>query len=302
MQDIPQKPFDWTRKAFWGEPHESIELQLKHRQPSLSQTRREHLLQKALKRSEVVAYSNDCFMKNIVTASYLDVRDTPELRDHVIGFATAAGHKPGNPIDMSRLPGVEPNSFRLVGTLDVSSAPDLVIRVAEANMDLLLAELAGGTDLNIAPGGDVLLKAKLMRAGYSKARLDGFLQLLTLNGLPDIRAGIESGSLAILDLWKVRQSWKGRRFREWLAKADATSAEDLARLYVESLEQRSLMESFPARIIRFGVAAVLGILSPVIGAAAGLADTLFTERYVKGYRPKLLFDQLHKLFPEGGPA
>ena len=108
--------------------------------------------------------------------------------------------------------------------------------------------------------------------------------------------------MALSDLWKVRQSRKGRRFREWLANADVASTEDLVRLYVESIEQTSVVESLPARTIRFGVITALGVAHPIIGAAAGLADTLFTEKYVKGYRPKLLFDRLAKLFPSAGPA
>jgi hypothetical protein len=82
-----------------------------------------------------------------------------------------------------------------------------------------------------------------------------------------------------------------------LAKADADSADDFVRLYRESLEQTSLMESLPARIIRYGIITAVGFWNPFVAAGAGLVDTLFTEKFIKGYRPKLMFNELAKLFP-----
>jgi hypothetical protein len=179
----------------------------------------------------------------------------------------------------------------------LSSLPQFVVQVAEANMDIVSAEFAGGTDIYTSRGMDAVLKAKLLRAGLHSSQLEGFIQLLKINSIPDIRPAIESGALTVPQVWKIRQSRRAQHFREWLARAAADSSDDLVRLYRESLEQTSLMESLPARIIRYGIITAVGLSHPVVAAGAGLVDTLFTEKYIKGYRPKLMFNELAKLFP-----
>jgi hypothetical protein len=185
---------------------------------------------------------------------------------------------------------VKQNSFQIVDSAEVTSAPDLVIRIAEVNMDLLLADFAGGTDLYVPEGADALIQHKLARAGYPEARLKGFLKILALTNLPDIRPAVESGAMTFGSVWRLRQSRTALRFREWLVRADPESEGELVRLYVESIDQPSLMESVPARIIRFGLLTALGISHPIAGGAIALADTLFTEVFIKGYRPKLMFN------------
>jgi len=297
ISDTPEKPFDWARRAFWGDLGEAIELQLLHGQPDLAATERERLARKAVGQSQTAEYTNDYFIKNIATESYTDIRDTPELRSVFMQLAAAAGHKPGAALSMAHLPGVKANSFEIAGIGPPASLPQLAEQVAEANMDIVLAELAGGTDFYVPRGMDALLKGKLLRAGCPPARLQGFIQLLKINGIPDIRPAVESGTLSLSNLWKVRQSRRAKHFRKWLAKADAGPADDFVRMYRESLEQTSLMESLPARIIRYGVLTAVGVWHPLIGAGAGLVDTLFTEKFVRGYRPKLMFNELAKLFP-----
>jgi hypothetical protein len=123
--------------------------------------------------------------------------------------------------------------------------------------------------------------------------------VLELNKIPDIRAAIESGSLAVPDVWKVRQHRSAKRFREWLSKAEVETAHDLERLYVESLEEMSIVDSLPARVLRFMLTTGLGFVNPALGVGVGAVDNFFVSRFLKGYRPKLMFDRLGKLFPEG---
>jgi hypothetical protein len=297
ISDTPEKPFDWARRAFWGDLSEAIELQLLHQYPNLAASERERLTRKAVSQYQTAEYTNDYFVKNITTESCADIRDTPELRAVFMQLAVAAGEKPGDALNMAWLPGVKANSFQIATTGPPASLPQLAVQVAEANMDIVLAELAGGTDFYASRGTDAILKGKLLRAGCPPARCEGFIQLLKINGIPDIRPAVESGILSLSSLWKLRQSRKARRFREWLAKSDANSADDLLRIYRESLEETSLMESLPARVIRYGVLTAVGVLHPVIGAGAGLVDLLFTEKFIRGYRPKLMFNELSRLFP-----
>jgi len=297
IADMPQKPFSWWDKAFWGELADAIELQLIHGQPGPTQNYRNRLLEKTIERSKSVEYENESFIENIAKGTYTDIRDTPRLGEFLVQLAISIGVKPATPLNMAWLPGVTPNSMQVATEGPIQNPIDFVIRVAEANMEIFLAESVGGTDLHASRGAEVLLQSKLLHAGFPSAKVEGFVQLLTINSIPDIRPAVESGSVSIPKLWKVRQGRKAKHFRKWLTTIDAKAANDFVRLYVESLEETSLMESVPARIIRFGITTALGLVNPLLGGGLGLTDTLFTEKYIRGYRPKLMFNELAKLFP-----
>lgn len=201
--------------------------------------------------SQPVTYDNDFFLKNIVQESYADIRDTPKLATYVTQLVARAGHPLDQPIALERLAGVAPNALQLAGDSEVLSAADLVVRVAETNMEVVLADFSGGADLHVPMGADAILRHKLLRSGSTAAALDGFARLLELNGIPDIRVAVESGAISLPEIWKLRQRRVARRFREWLA--DAAPSRDVERLYVESLGRTSLVQSLPARVVRFAL-------------------------------------------------
>ena len=297
IADTPQKPFSWWDKAFWGELPEAVELQLVYGQPGLTSKHRNRLIEKTIKESNSVGYENESFVENIAKGTYADIRDTPQLKAFLVELAMSAGIKPGTPLNMAWLPGVTSNSMQVAIEGPIQNPIDFVIKVGEANMEIFLAESVGGADFHASRGAELLLQSKLLHAGFPSAKVEGFVQLLTVNGIPDIRPAIESGSVSVPELWKVRQGRKARHFREWLTTIDAKTTSDFVRRYVESLGETSLMESVPARMIRFGITTALGLMNPLLGGGLGLTDTLFTEKYIRGYRPKLMFSELAKLFP-----
>ena len=300
IEETPERPFLWWQKALFGDLSEAIELQLIHGVPSLKKRNRDRLLQVIEGRSRPATYPNDFFLKNIEEESYKDVRDTPEIANYVTRLAMAAGHPEGQPIDLKRLPGVAPNALQIAGDGEVLSAADLIVRVAETNMEIVLADLVGGADLHVSRGADVILKHKLLRSGTASAAMDGFPRLLELNGIPDIRAAVESGVVSLPDIWELRQRRVAKRFRKWLADAEFQTSRDLERLYVESLGRTSLVQSLPARVIRFGLTSVMGAADPVSGVALGIADSFFVDKYLGGYRPKLMIDEVRKMLPPSG--
>jgi hypothetical protein len=135
------------------------------------------------------------------------------------------------------------------------------------------------------------------------------------------------------DIWKLRQHKSARLFRKWLSSAEIETAHDLELLYVESLEKTWVVESLPVRIIRFILTTGLGSLNPPIGIGLvprprdallplpygrgsvkgrcryrketeftvkdlGVVDSFFVDHFLKGYRPKMMFDRLSRLFPQ----
>jgi hypothetical protein len=49
--------------------------------------------------------------------------------------------------------------------------------------------------------------------------------------------------------------------------------------------------------VRFALTTIVGSVEPVSGAIVGIIDSFFVEKYLAGYRPKLMFDEIRKLFP-----
>jgi hypothetical protein len=272
-------------------------LQLIHNVPSLSKRKRGRLLRIIESLTLPASYDNDFFIKNVAQESYRDAGDVPELSSYMRYLVTLAGHPPGEPFDLRRLPGVSGNVFQLAGDKEVLNAADLLVRVAEANMEIVFADLSGGADLHVSTGTEIILRQKLIRSGGLTTLADSFAALLDLNGIPDIRVGIESGTVTMAELWKLRQNRGARQFRRWLVDAQPKTSRDLERKYVESLGRTSWVQALPARVVRFAVTAGLGVALPLTGLAASMADSFFVDRYLSGYRPKLMFDELRKLFP-----
>lgn len=300
IKDTPGRPFVWWQKALFGGLTEAIEQQLVHGVPSLTKRQRDGLLRTIEARSRTTAYDNDFFLRNIAHESYKDLRDTPELTSYLKRLITTAGHSPDQTIDLQRLPGVAPNAIQLAGDGEVLNAADLVMRVAETNMEIVLSDLAGGADLHVSSGAEVILKRKLLRSGMLTVVPDGFARLLELNGIPDIRVAIESGTLSLSDIWELRQTRIAERFRQWLVDAEPKTSRDLERLYVESLGRTSLVQSLPARVVRFALTTAVGTAEPFSGVALGVIDSFFAEKFLAGYRPKLMIDEIRKLLPPSG--
>jgi hypothetical protein len=77
----------------------------------------------------------------------------------------------------------------------------------------------------------------------------------------------------------------------------------LAKLYTQSLEKERWISSYPARTLRWAVIAAAGaIASRVAGipgeigvAALAGVDSLFVEKWLSGYSPRLFIDELKRL-------
>lgn len=240
--------------------------------------------------------TDNTFDKDIAKESYIDIRDTPELKANFIKLLIATGANPGQPVEGNRLPGIAPNEFQIATNGAATTPIQLALKAAEVNMEIVLADFAGGTDLHVAEGTERLLHHKILRSATGRG--DGFSRLLEINRIPDIRAAVASYAIAPSEIWNIRQERASKGFRKWLAKGDVHSSRDLERLYLESLEKISLVDSLPVRSLRFIVPTVLGFFHPIAGVAVGATDSFLVSRLLRGYRPKLMFDRLGKLFPD----
>lgn len=285
--------FSWWQEALFGKDEVSLELQLKHNLPMLSTNEQKLITQKVLKNTSQLEFKDNLFNEMIVKESYKDVMKSPSLYETFKKYAKKS--RDGN-IYLERLEEVQPNETRILKhNYEITDVVDLVLRVAEINMEIAMSTQSSNADLFTSDGADNILRQKVFRANLPQRLTNGFVSLLDLKRMPDIRPAVENGEVPLSTIWKIRQSSKGRNFRDWLKKADPKSAIDLTRAYIEAIEKDTPSDSLPLRALRFAVTSALGVINPIVGLGGSVIDSFFVDKWINGYSPKLLFDELQKL-------
>jgi hypothetical protein len=287
------RTFEWWQEAIFGENvASSIELQLQQMCPFISRKRRQILVEKVNSLSTELTYENDFFMKNIVHESYTDIMNNKKLSQ----FVLASESNKGNKADLTRLSGIESNQARVLAQEGLIKDPvDLVLRIAEINMEIIMATAVGNVDIFTSEGAEEILAGKLSRNKIDKPLLESFTSLLELNNIPDIRQAVISDDIDLPTVWSLRQKKIASQFREWLRDADPQNSRELEKAYVQILGKTTLADSLPLRTIRFAITTITGI-NPPTGFVVGAIDNFFVDRWLSGYSPKLLLDELSKLF------
>jgi len=283
----------WWQDAMFGEMDVAVEQQLKNMCPFIPRQERGRIVEEIISKSKSVEFDKDFFMKNIVHETYTDIMKNTSLS--LLLFVMQNSKHESDKIDLRRLEGVGPNQIRFLGLDRIKDPVDLVLRIAEINMEICMSTLSGDADLFTSDGAELLLKDKLIRAGVGSNYLDGFLSLLELNNIPDIGKAISSDSISLLDIWKLREKRISRNFRKWLRKATNKDARDIEKLYVESLGNKALTDSLPLRAIRFAITNIASAESPAMGLAFGVVDSFFVNKWLSGYSPKLFLDELSRI-------
>ena len=293
IQPGVDKKFKWWQEATFGENNStSIELQLKHMCPFIEGKQRQKLVEKVQSLSAKLTYDNDFFMKNIVHESYTDIMQNEKLSR----FIFASERNKSNRVDLTRLPGVNPNQMRVLAQEGLIKNPvDLVLRIAEINMEIKTATEVGNVDIFTSEGAEEILVGKLSRHKIDKALVESFASLLELNNIPDIRQAVMSNSIDLSAIWSLRQNNMASEFRKWLREANPQDGFDLAKAYVQVLGKTTLADSLPLRTLRFAITSVAG-LNPVAGVVVSAFDNFFVDKWLSGYSPKLFLDELSKLF------
>ena len=281
--DVP-----WWGKAVHSDTETAIDLQLWHRCSFIPRGRRSPLLSALAAATVTLPDDNPTFMRHVVHESYSDIRSDGEW--WTMAQQSARVSEP----DLAELPGVGPDQARIFEPHVNDDPIDLILRVAETNEELEMALLAGGVDLLTSDLASRLLRSKLRRAGLTGAILGSFISLLELNRVPDIRPSVASGQTSFEEILKWRGKRRARQFRSWLANAGGHDARELERRFVASIPSKSLVSALPVRVLRFALTTAVAGLSLPIGLAAGAVDSLFVDRWLAGYNPKLFLDDLKK--------
>lgn len=290
IEPSKEKSFEWWQDALFGDMAKAIELQLTYLCPFVSKKQRAQLTYLIIEHSRPIEYDNDFFMKHIVNETYTDIMRDSDL--------TAFARKlSGNPqrLDLTRIPGVAANQFRVLDSDVINHPVDLLLFVAEINISLVSGTFFDNADVMVPFGADTLLKNKLVRAKILPSAIENFVSLVDLENLPDPGTVVAAGELSFEKILKIRRTCASKQFRKWLRKADKRDSREIERLYVRSLGNKSFYESFPVRMLRFAITTSADLLLPMSGIALGFADSFFVEKWLQGYSPRMFFDILRKI-------
>ena len=109
--------------------------------------------------------------------------------------------RPDGSINLERLEEVPSNQTRVLrNDGQLTDIADLVLRVAEINMEIVMAAQTQNADLFTSQGADKFLRQKLIRSKVPQKLLNGFFKLLDLTKTPDIRPAVEKETYFIRDL------------------------------------------------------------------------------------------------------
>lgn len=287
------KKMSWWQDAMFGGTGVAVEQQLKNMCPFISRRERARIVEEIISKSREVDYDNAFFIRNIRHETYTDIMKDKSLS--LLLFVMQNSKHESDKIDLRRLEGVGPSRNRVLGLDRIKDPVDLVLRIAEINMEIFMSTLSGDADLFTSDGAELLLRDKLNRAGVGSNYLDGFLSLLELNNIPDIGKAISSDSISLSDIWELREKRISKNFRRWLRKATSKDARGIERLYVESLGNKALIDSLPLKAIRFAITSIASAEPSALGLAFGAVDSFFVSKWLSGYSPKLFLDELSKI-------
>lgn len=293
IKPSPEKAFQWWQEAVFGDASKAAELQLTHMCPSIGRAERSCFLSGIARATTEVSMSGLTFDTKIERETYTDILNSEELKRLISELS-------GNPstLDLKRVPGVKADGMKVSHNDSIRDPPDMILRIAETNLSLLMANQIGGCDVYAPDGADRLLISKLARSGFSPSSLEKFASLLELANVRDPGVAVASAEITLEDIWKLRERTASRKFRQWLRRATPGDARDLEKMYVDSLGKRRFADGLPAKALRFTVTAAAGVVNPVFGVAAGAVDSFFVDLWLKGYTPKLFLDELVSIYPD----
>jgi len=280
--------WQWWQEALFGLSSRSLELQVENAVHT-DQPTKEKIVAAAILNVLEHGYENEFFLRNIVQESYDDVQKTPHLMNLVTNDVRS------NTIDLARLPNVAPDQVRILASDGIRDSVDLLLRVADLNMELFLAASTDFADIYTVNRAQELLGAKLARGRVAPATLAGFTKLLTLNEVPDIGAAVSSGTLQLRDILELRNHPDAREFRRWLQTVPILESDALVAAYIKALSRAAGPQSWPVRTLRLAVTTAFGMVSAGVGLAAGAVDTFFVDKWLHGYSPRLFLDRVASL-------
>lgn len=221
--------------------------------------------------------------------AYRDVQGSPYLRDFL------ALRNAGRSLD--HLSGIEPNQITVFSPHVPPERGDsleirAVLRVAFENFLLSIAGQAEATEVTGDDDSLSILRAKGQRLGRYPDGAHAFAKIQKISGVPDLGLAFAAKQLSPQQILDLRTSMHAQALRDWFAAgAPREGADETVRRYVEGIGKPGLVDSLPAKILRFATTTGIGAAHPLAGALASAAETFLLSKWFPGKSPRLFLRQ-----------
>lgn len=269
---------------------EAIDIVLKITNPPSTDEIKKKI--KELLLNNVLEVPSETLLADARDEAYKDIQ-SPYLRDFL--ELRNAGRS------IENLIGSEPNKVVIFNPHIPSNKYDSVeIRtVLSVVFENFLLVLGGHTQVSEVTGDAAslsVLQAKGQRLGFSPEGRKAFAQIQKVEGVPNLGIAFAHKQLTAEQILDLRYSKHTQTLRDWFAQGSPSdTAEETVQRYVETIGKTSLVESLPAKALRFAVTTVLGIFDPVSGTVASAADNFLLSKWFPDRTPRLFMGQAKTL-------
>jgi hypothetical protein len=221
--------------------------------------------------------------------TYNDILGSPYLKEFMA--LRNAGRS------LTNLKGIKSNSAKIFNpniAPDEDDVPEIraLQRVAFENLMLGLGTYTDSTDITSDEATLAIVNAKGQRFGAPVSGEGAFATIQEISGVPNLGAAFASKDLSPDEIVKLRESKQCQSLREWLAKQDSScDSAEIVQKYIETIGRPSLIESIPAKILRFGATTVIGVFNPVAGIMVSLADSFLLSKWSNKQSPRLFMKE-----------
>ena len=154
------------------------------------------ILSLVIPRSKELTFETEYYKKDFAKETYNDIIETPSLAQYFFNYYKI---KKGERLDLLNLPGLNDNQVRVSAIAPIRDPIDLLLRIAEINLEIAISSYMGGIDLFTSQSASKLLETKFKRLGFTNKQIEGFITLLDLNNIPDIEDAIVKNIISLIE-------------------------------------------------------------------------------------------------------
>lgn len=169
---------------------------------------------------------------------------------------------------------------------------DVVLALAQTNLELYLAQASGCVDSSTASPVGHVIKAKAQRTFADKSPFQDFAAFKEIADIPDIGDGVLQKNISVKRLLKLRQSTNGEQFRRWFHENCRDNPTRTAKELFSLVSEVPGVQHVAIKVLRFIVTSLLPWPFAPIG---GAIDSFVIDRMFRGSSPKYFIEDLRQL-------
>lgn len=208
--------------------------------------------------------------KNTVILPVKEIREKVEKSFYNLAFPILESDGVKEIDDLKKLDNVQDN--HLIQKL---------INITKANFDLSCSSVLNCSEIY----GNELTWEITQPRGIEKDSKYNLSKILELEGIPDIHSLIVNGWPAF-EVVKTRKDKHCIEFRNWLKTMPNETDFDIAKAYCQ-IFKRNKSDNLMTKIIRIGIVNLLGIPSSIVGIPISIIDTLWGDKLINGWNPRI---------------